>query len=184
MAEPFLGEIRMFASNFAPSGWALCNGQVLSIAQNTALFSLLGTFYGGNGTSTFALPDLRSRVAVHAGEGSGLSNYVLGQSGGAEGVTLTSAQMPQHGHSVNCDSAHTSHGSAGFGQSTGATPAGNYLGLASSSAEGVYSSGPPNTVMNAAMIVAAGGNQAHPNIQPYLCVNFIIALEGIFPSRN
>lgn len=184
MAEPYLGEIRMFAGNFAPQGWAFCNGQILSISQNVALFSLLGTYYGGNGTSTFALPDLRSRVAIHQGQGQGLSPYNVGQVGGVENVALTVAQLPAHSHNVTCDATSTSRATTGFGQSVGSTPANNFPGLAAVAGEGVYSTGPAASTMNPAMIAPNGGNQPHTNIQPYLSVSFIIALQGIYPSRN
>jgi microcystin-dependent protein len=171
MAEPFLGEIRMFGFNFAPQGWAMCNGQLLPISQNTALFSLLGTFYGGNGTSTFALPNLQSRVAVHQGQGAGLSTYALGQEGGSENVTLTPGQMPQHTHTVGVN------GSA----ATSSRPGGTVPGRTTADA---YGAAPDGSRMNAAMIGATGGGQAHPNIEPFLVLNFCIALQGIFPSRN
>ena len=174
MSEPFLGEIRMFGGNFAPRGWALCNGQVLPIAQNTALFSILGTTFGGNGTTTFALPDLRGRVPVHQGQGPGLSNYTLGQQSGSESVTILQSQMPVHSHSVSCDPN-------GGGKTN---PAGNFPGTVSGTAtEKIYSSAGGGS-MNTAMIGNAGGSQPVPNIQPVLCVTFIIALQGIFPSRN
>jgi microcystin-dependent protein len=184
MAEPYLAEIRMFGGNFAPQGWAFCNGQILSIAQNTALFSLLGTTYGGNGTTTFALPDLRGRVAIHQGSGPGLSPYVIGQQAGTESVQLTVAQLPAHAHNVNCDATSTSRATTGFGQSTGSTPTNNFPGLAAVAGEGVYSTGPAASTMNAAMIAPNGGGQGHANIQPYLSLSFIIALQGIYPSRN
>jgi microcystin-dependent protein len=183
MSEPYLGEIRMFAGNFAPQGWAMCNGQLLPISQNTALFSLIGTYYGGNGTNTFALPNLQSRVAIHQGTGPGLSHYDLGQAGGAEAVTLTASELPAHSHTVNCDAQGTAHSSLGFGKSSGGTPANNFPGLAASAADGVYSN-TSNAAMNTGMITGGGGNQPHPNIQPYLCVTFIIALQGIYPVRN
>jgi microcystin-dependent protein len=169
VSEPFLAQIMMFGGNFAPRGWALCNGQILPIAQNTALFSLLGTTFGGNGQTTFGLPDLRGRVPVHAGQGPGLSNVSLGEAAGNESVTLTQNQMPQHTHGV----------AASNGGSTASRPAGNVL-----AAGGSYASASDGTTMNPAMIGAAGGGQPHENRQPYLGVNFIIALEGIFPSRN
>ncbi len=176
MSDPFIGEIRMFAGNFAPRGWALCNGQLLPIAQNTALFSILGTTYGGNGQTTFALPDLRGRVPLSSGQGPGLSPYTLGEMAGSESVTLLTTQMPTHTHTLN---ASTQPGSA-------TSPAGGVC------ASGVDSQGgnvngyvaSPNTTMAPQAIGAAGGNQPHENRQPYLCVNFIIALQGIFPSRN
>ena len=171
MSEPFLGEIRAVGFNFAPVGWAMCNGQLLSIAQNTALFSLLGTTYGGNGTTTFALPDLRGRVGIHQGQGPGLSPYVIGQVAGTETVTLIAQQMPQHNHVVNAS------GAAG----TATRPTTAVLAKTTAPA---YAPASDGTVMAANMIGTAGGNQPHSNIQPYLAVNFIIALEGIFPSRN
>ena len=172
MAEPFLGEIRMFGFNFAPQGWAMCNGQILPINQNTALFSLLGTYYGGNGTSTFALPNLQSSVAIHQGQGPGLSPYVLAQVGGAENVTLTSGQMPAHNHQVG----------ANAGPAGGTRPGGAALGRTS---DDVYAAAPDgSTTMNASMIGTAGSSLPHTNIQPYLVLNFCIALQGIFPSRN
>jgi microcystin-dependent protein len=165
----------MFAGNFAPSGWALCNGQLMSISQNAALFSIVGTYYGGNGTQTFALPDLRGRVALHQGQGPGLSPYVVGQVAGTENVTLLSNQMPIHTHLVSAD------GSAG-GKTT---PANNFPGTVSPQAtEKIYSAGPGNTTMAPNMLGTAGGNQPFSIVQPYLCVTFIIALVGIFPSRN
>ena len=184
MAEPFVGEIRMFGFNFAPQGWAMCNGQLLPINQNTALFSLIGTFYGGNGTTTFALPDLRGRVAVNQGSGAGLSPYSIGQTGGSENVTLLVQQMPAHNHQVGCDGTGTGRGGAAFGVGTGGTPTNNIPGLAASPANAAYSNNAPNTTMSNAMIENAGGSQAHPNIQPYLALTFCIALQGIFPSRN
>jgi len=173
MATPFVGEIRLFAGNFAPQGWAFCNGQLMSIAENTALFSLLGTQFGGNGTSTFALPDLRSRIPVHQGTGHG-DSYTMGQVGGEENVTLTGNQMPVHTHRPQAQSA------AGNQQS----PAGGVW--AASSSLGEFSSTAPNSTMNPAAISAAGSNpnQAHNNIMPYLAINFIIALFGVFPSQN
>jgi len=173
MDEPFIGTIVMFAGNFAPRGWALCNGQLLSIAQNTALFSILGTTYGGDGVSNFALPDLRGRVPIHPGQGPGLSPYVEGQRGGAESATLTSNQLPAHSHPVNCSNTTASRG--------GTTPVGNVLAV-TNSAE-IYSA-TPNAQMSPQMIGNTGGNQPVAVVQPYLSVNFIIALQGIFPSRN
>jgi microcystin-dependent protein len=182
MADPFLGEIRIFPFNFAPQGWELCNGQLLSISQNTALFSLIGTFYGGDGQTTFALPNLQSRVAIHQGQGNGLSSYELGQVGGAENVTITANQMPAHNHLVNCDGSATGRGGNVFGVGTGGTPANNIPGLTPSHA--TYSNNSANATMNPAMIQTAGGNQSHTNIQPYLVLNFCIAMQGIFPSRG
>ena len=162
----------MFGFNFAPQGWALCDGQLLPISQNTALFSLLGTTYGGDGRTTFALPDMRSRVPVHQGQGAGLSSYSEGQAGGAETVTLAAAQMPGHTHSVKASSS-----AAASDQ-----PQGRALARSRSD---IYTAGPDaTTVMNAKMIGDAGGSKPHANIQPYLAVNFCIALIGIFPARN
>jgi microcystin-dependent protein len=174
MATPFLGEIRMVGFTFAPKGWALCNGQILPIQQNQALFALLGTTYGGNGQTTFALPDLQSRVPIHAGQGPGLSPYVEGQQGGSENVTLLSTQMPQHNHLV---SAVASGGNQ-------ASPSAGLPAIESTGTSLDYSNVAANANMNPAMIGFAGGSQPHSNIQPYLAVYFIIALTGIFPSRN
>lgn len=173
MSNPFIGEIRMVGFNFAPAGWALCNGQLLSISQNTALFSLLGTTYGGDGISTFALPNLQSRVPIHFGQGNGLSPYVLGQAGGAETVTLLTSQMPIHNHGVNCNT----------GGGTQASPAGGFPAVESTGTSLDYAAS-SNGAMNPAMTGNTGSGQPHSNIQPYLSVNFVIALQGIFPSRN
>jgi microcystin-dependent protein len=175
MSQPFIGTISMFAGNFAPRGWMTCDGQLLSIAQNTALFSILGTSFGGNGQTTFGLPDLRGRVPIHWGQGPGLSTYVLGEQSGSENITLTQSQMPMHTHLVGADAT-------GNGQ---VTPQNTILGnLGRAAAEKFYSSAAPNTTMNPAMIAAAGGNQPFSIVQPFLCVTFIIAVTGIFPSRN
>lgn len=174
-AEPFIGQLALVPYNFAPRGWALCNGQILSIAQNTALFSLLGTTYGGNGTTTFALPDLRGRVAVSSGQGPGLSSYELGQVAGEERHTLITTEMPMHNHLVN---ATTVEGNQN-------TPTGNFPAdtkLLDKEYSNSTSTG--GTVMNPQMIGFAGGNQSHNIMQPYLTLNYIIALEGIYPSRN
>ena len=172
MSEPFLGEIRMVGFNFTPRGWAMCNGQLLSIAQNSALFALVGTIYGGDGQSTFALPDLRGRLPLHQGQGPGLSSYVIGESIGVESVTLISTQLPMHQHGVVVarDGGRTS------------SPSGNLL--ASGEAD-VYTHDTGSAVqMSPQEVALAGGSQPHPNLQPYLCINFVIALEGIFPSRS
>ena len=172
MSEPFVGEIRMFGFNFAPQGWAQCNGQLLPIAENTALFSLLGTTYGGDGHATFALPDMRSRVPVCQGQGEGLSSYADGQAGGAETVTLAATQMPRHTHPVRASSK-----AADSDQLAGRALA--------RSAGHTYTAEPDtSTVMNADMLGDTGGSQPHDNIQPYLALNFCIALVGIFPSRS
>jgi microcystin-dependent protein len=172
MSEPYLGEIRMVGFNFAPQGWALCNGQLLAISQNTALFSLLGTYYGGDGITNFALPNLQSRVAIHQGQGAGLSPYVIGQQGGTENVTLNSQQMPSHNHLVNTVAA----------QGSQTRPVNNLL---AATASNTYAPAPSDgSTLNPVAVGNAGGNQPHPNVQPYLCVNFIIALQGIYPPRN
>ena len=171
-----LGEIRMFAGNFAPRGWALCNGALLAISQNDALFALLGTTYGGDGQSTFALPDLRGRVPMHNGQGPGLSSYTEGETVGVESVTLLVAQMGAHNHNLRMQC----NGDAG--SATLATPVNAYPGQTEGGT-------PYANKTNAAMGSGggggiAGGGQPHENVQPYLAVNFIIAVEGIFPSRN
>jgi microcystin-dependent protein len=173
MSEPFIGEIRMTGWNFAARGWALCNGQLLPIQQNTALFSLLGTTFGGNGQTTFALPDLRGRVPINQGQGPGLTNRTMGENAGSEHVTLNQNQMPAHQHLVKASEAADT-----------ANPANAVLGADSrGTPPTIYNSSPDSTTMNPQMIAPAGGNQPHDNMQPYLCVNFIIALEGIYPSR-
>jgi microcystin-dependent protein len=171
VTTPFLGEIRMFGFNFTPTGWAACNGQLMPISQNTALFSLLGTIYGGNGTTTFALPNLQSRVPVHMGQGTGLSLYDIGQDGGAETVTLTAAEMPVHSHPVHADAT----------EATSDDPVGHTL---AKSKTHVYAPGPGTEFMHAKTAGDAGNGQAHANIQPYLTLNFCIALQGVFPSRS
>ena len=176
MSEPFIAEIIMFGCNFAPRGWAFCDGQLLPIAQNTALFSILGTTYGGDGRTTFGLPDLRGRVAIHDGSGTGpgLSPYRLGQKGGVEGVILTAAQMPNHHHAVAppCNS----------GAQDDTDPAGKVAGEGDGD---IYANAPGvNQVMRSFDSGVSGGNQSHTNIQPFNTVNYIIALQGVFPSRS
>jgi len=172
MSEPFLGEIRMFGSNFAPRSWAFCDGQLLAIGQNQALFSLLGTIYGGDGRTIFALPDLRGRVPVHMGHGPGLSSRPVGHKVGSENVTLTQAQLPSHSHALE----------ASADAATESAPTGHVL--ASSSTVTMFADTAPTVPMASASITAAGGGQGHPNMMPFLCVHFIIALAGIYPSRN
>ena len=171
LSDPFIGEIMWVPYNFAPRGWASCDGQLLPINQNQSLFSLLGTMYGGDGRTTFALPDVRSRVMIHAGQGPGLSNRSLGQKSGTETETLTVVQMPNHTHTLR----------ASGGNATETEPANNVL--ASPSRTRLYDSG-PNVDMNTAAITSTGGSKAHNNMPPYTTLNCIIALEGIFPSRN
>jgi microcystin-dependent protein len=170
--QPFIGEVQWFAGNFAPRGWALCDGQLLPISSNTALFSILGTTYGGDGRTTFALPDVRGRVLIGTGQGPGLTNRPLGQKSGQENVTLTAQQIPAHSHPLTASS----------GAANATTPAGTVL--ASPGRTRIYDSGGPNVSMSTASIDPTGGGQAHPNMQPSLVLNCIIALQGIFPSRN
>lgn len=174
MSEPFIGEIRIFGGGFAPRGWALCNGQLLPINANTALFSILGTTYGGNGRTTFALPDLRGRAPLQAGQAPGLSNYALGETVGDVSVTLTSNEMPDH--------THVPAGSSSAG--TDVKP-GNGLWAIPGAGRGVdaYTNGTGDVKMSPSVLSVIGGGQPHNNMPPYLVVNYIIALEGIFPSR-
>ena len=170
--SPFLGEISIVGFNFAPIGWALCNGQLLPISEYPDLFSLIGTYYGGDGVNTFALPNLNGRAATHQGSGPGLSNYVLGEQAGAEVVTLTPNALPVHSHAMRADAA--------IGTSdlpTGRYPARNAAGVP------VYGID-PSGILGDAAIGLTGNNQAHDNMQPYLTMNFIIALYGIYPPRN
>ena len=168
MAQPYVGEIRMFAGNFAPAGWQFCSGQLLPISENEVLFQLIGTTYGGDGESTFGLPDLRGRAPLHQGGG-----FILAQMGGTETVTVTSTQMPAHTHRVNGSAA----GAAGT------APAGNVPGTMAGVTTFAYGSDQPTTTFAPSIIgPSSGGSQPHDNMQPYLCVNFIISLFGIFPS--
>ena len=182
MSSPFIGEILMFGGNFAPRSWAFCDGQLLSIAQNTALFSILGTTYGGDGRVTFGLPELRGRVAMHPGSGPGLTTRRLGEKGGTETVTLNTTQIPAHNHTASS----TAKGVAPAGNSNDA--AGNFWADDAGVASATYNTGPSTTNMNAGAVETTvantGGGSSHPNVQPYQCVNYIIALQGIFPSRN
>jgi microcystin-dependent protein len=168
MATPYISEIKLVAFQFAPKGWALCNGQILSIQQNAALFSLLGTTFGGNGINTFALPNLQGRAVL--GQGVAGNSYVVGEVGGEPNVTLTSQQIPSHNHAIQGVSATANLKPA----------AGN--AFAASSANPFSSTA--NTTMNPGTVGIAGGGQPHPNLPPYLVLNYIIALSGIFPSRN
>jgi microcystin-dependent protein len=171
--DPLMAQITLFAGNYAPRGWLTCDGQVLPISQNTALFSLLGTTFGGNGQTTYALPDLRGRVAIHAGTGPGLTARVLGAKGGLNDVGLLTTQIPAHTHIVNPRFSNTPNQ---------VNPAGNYPGNlgAANPATGSTASGP----MGAASVAPAGSSAPHENMQPYLGINYIIATQGIFPSRN
>lgn len=172
MSEPFVGEIRMFAGNFAPRGWAFCDGQLLAVSQNDALFSLFGTIYGGDGRTTFGLPDMRGRIPLHAGSGPGLSTRRLGSKGGSETVSLTANQMASHSHSM-------------FAQSVAATEqeaSGNML----SQGAGInaYKAEAQDIQLAPSSISSTGGSQPHTNLMPTICVNFIVALFGIYPSRH
>jgi len=174
MSDPFVAEIRMFAGNFAPKGWALCDGQLLPISQNTALFSLLGTFYGGDGKSTFALPNLQGSAPLGQGQGAGLSDYFLGQQSGSEFVTLITSEMPFHNHQVQ----------GNFNLGDLFTPA-PLNALANSDPGSAYSTASANVVqMSFNATSAAGGSLPHNNMMPYLCVLFIIAMQGVFPPRG
>lgn len=195
--DPTLAEIRIFAGNFAPLSWAFCNGALMSIAENTALFSLLGTTYGGDGQTTFALPDMRGRVPVGVGQGAGLSYYDLGQVSGSPTVTLISTQMPAHTHQMVVSGAPTLNVSSG--QATNAAASGTNSSIASpgtmsgrtfNASLGFNTSAPDvaiNSVNMHTMSVnnsIAGGSQPHDNMMPYMGINYIIAVEGIYPSRN
>ena len=169
MSDPFIGEIIMFGGNFAPRSWAFCDGQLLAISSYSALFSILGTTYGGDGRTTFALPELRGRVAMHPGSGPGLSTRRLGEKSGAENVTLNTTQIPSHNHSLGVKDDDADQGS----------PVNNALANAN-----IYSGAAPDAVMNSGAVHNTGGGQQHTNIQPFLCVNYIIALQGTYPSRN
>jgi microcystin-dependent protein len=171
MSEPFVGEIRMFAGNFAPRGWAFCDGQLLAVSQNDALFSLFGTIYGGDGRTTFSLPDMRGRIPIHQGAGPGLSNRPLGSKAGDESVFLTANQIGVHNHSFMAANAAANDN----------RPKGNTM--ASAAGANTYGSG-GGTAMSASAITMTGAGQPHTNLMPTLCVHFIVALFGIYPSRN
>jgi microcystin-dependent protein len=179
MATPYLGEIKLFAGNFQIRGWAYCNGQLLSIAQNDALYALLGTTYGGDGVNTFALPNLQSRVALHQGQGPGLTNRVIGEASGVETVTLTSSQLPSHTHQAI---ATTVAGTATA--PANALPAKPSLATTEFLYLNGAATGTTDAPPAAASVSSAGGNQPHDNIQPILALNYLIALEGVFPSQN
>ncbi len=173
MADPYIGQLTTFGGNFAPRGWAECDGQLLSISQYSSLFSILGTTYGGDGVSTFGLPDLRGRIALHAGQGAGLSYYRLGAKGGTETVTLTTNQISSHSHSYNANSATMASG----------TPQGNSLPTPGGK-KTPYTANAPNTTMASGCVSNTGGGQSHNNLQPYLVLTRLIALEGVYPSRS
>ncbi|MGQ0587951.1 MAG: phage tail protein [Sphingosinicella sp.] len=170
MAQPYVGEIRMFAGNFAPAGWMMCDGQLLAISENETLFQLIGTTYGGDGQSTFALPNLQSRIPIHAGSGPGGITRQLAEAGGTESVTLTTQQIPVHNHAFLASTATGTQNS----------PAGEVL--ASGSSVLIYRPQAPSQPLAAQTISPTGGSQPHDNMVPYLCINFIISLFGIFPS--
>lgn len=165
MAQPYVGEIRLFAGNFAPLGWEFCEGQLLPIAENETLFQLIGTTYGGDGQSTFALPDMRGRLPIHHGDG-----FILAETGGAEEITLTVGQIPAHSHSLMASQAAAQD----------PTPDGKLL--AESVLASIYRESAPAAGLSANSVVSVGGSQPHTNFQPYVCINYIISLFGIFPS--
>jgi microcystin-dependent protein len=178
MATPFLGMICLFGLNFTPRGWYACNGQLIAISENDALFALLGTTYGGDGQSTFAVPDLRGRTPIHQGQGPGLSNYSIGQMAGSETVTLLSSQMPIHSHIALANNTAAS---------VAVPVAGNSLAApidVHNDAAYMYSSAAVDTSIAPNSISSAGGNQPHENMQPFLAMNYCIAAEGIFPVRS
>jgi microcystin-dependent protein len=174
MADPFVAEIRIFPFNFAPKGWAWCDGQLLPLSQNTALFSLLGTTYGGNGKSNFALPDLQGRAPMHPGQGPGLSLHDLGETGGSETVSLLESEIPSHSHSLMAQG----------GLADSPTPAGGANARVSGATPYLPPAGAPLVQMSPNAIAPAGGDQPHNNMQPYLTFYFCIALQGVFPPRT
>jgi len=176
MANPFLAEIRIFPFNFAPKGWAMCDGQILLLSQNTALFSLLGTTYGGDGSTNFALPNLQGATPMHSGQGPGLSLRDLGETGGEQSVTLLASEIPSHTHSAQCNSPC----STGMGDQYG--PPGNFWATDAGGNNEYGSSS--NSQMAAGAIGAAGSSQPHNNMQPYLVLSFCIALQGVYPART
>ncbi len=165
MGEPFVGEIRMFGGSFAPAGWAFCSGQLMAIAENDTLFTLIGTTYGGDGQSTFGLPDLQGRIPIHQGNG-----LVIGEKSGVEAVTLTTQQIPSHSHVPGCQSG------------AGSQAPGN--GVWAASLSSIYSDAAPSLLMNPSAIASAGGSQPHDNMMPFLTISFIISLFGVFPTQN
>jgi microcystin-dependent protein len=198
MADPFLGEIRMFAGTFAPRGWAFCNGQLLSVSQNSALFAILGTTYGGNGQTTFALPNLQGRAPVHAGQSPGTSRYTLGEVGGTENVTLTINELPAHNHTVALSGTGDVNVALGACTTNGSVPTPGPTTVPAKVPGGLsgvnaYSTTPDTTLLPVHTTTTVnvtgntgivGNNLPVPIVQPYVVVNFIIAIEGVFPSRN
>jgi microcystin-dependent protein len=172
MADPFVAEIRIFPFNFAPKGWAWCDGQLLPLSQNTALFSLLGTTYGGNGKSNFALPDLQGRAPMHPGQGPGLSLHDLGETGGSETVSLLESEIPSHSHTLRADDNVAERNN----------PGGNFYSVPDSGR--IYNAGGTLTPISLMTLAPAGGDQPHNNMQPYLTLYFCIALQGVFPPRG
>ncbi len=172
MSEPFVGEIRMFAGNFAPRGWAFCDGQLLATSQNDALFSLFGTIYGGDGRTTFGLPEMRGRIPIHAGSGPGLSPRRLGLKGGTENVTITTNTLATHKHTFRASSA------------SGTLSDGENNTISNSPSVDLYIEDSPVANMASSGSSFIGGSRSHTNLQPFLCINFIVALVGIYPSRN
>jgi microcystin-dependent protein len=178
MSQPFIGEIRMFGGNFAPANWAFCNGQLQSIANNNALFALIGTTYGGDGVNTFALPNLQGRLPVHMGQGPNLSPYVIGQAAGTETVALTTTTMPSHQHNVVATTT-TATSNLPSGALFASTP------VPTPGASAAYTTGSPVLgTLQTTTVQTAGSGTPHNNVMPFLCINFIISLFGIFPSRN
>jgi microcystin-dependent protein len=172
MSSPYIGEIRMFAGNFAPAGWALCQGQLMPISENDTLFNVIGTTYGGDGQETFGLPDLQGRIPIHMGQGAGLQNHNIGDKFGAESVTLSAQQLPTHSHALLA--------TTGSGTTTSAT--GN---LVSASPDNqIYTQDVGSVALASNSVSPVGGSQPHDNMQPYLCVNYIISLFGVFPTQN
>lgn len=172
MSDPYVGEIRMFAGNFAPRGWALCDGQLLAVSQNDALFSLFGTIYGGDGRTTFGLPDMRGRIPVHAGNGPGLTDRRIGQRLGVESVTLTERELPSHNHGAVAHSSENANTTS---------PADT---VPSQPTHDLYIEDAPDVALHSNAVLAAGGSGSHNNMMPTLCLNFIVALVGVYPSRS
>lgn len=173
MSNPFVAEIRIVGFNFAPTGWAQCDGQLLPISQNTALFSLLGTFYGGDGKSTFALPNLQGSVAIHQGSGAGLSQRFVGEQSGSQTETLIISEMPLHTHTAT---ANISPATLGTGDTT--------TGFARSGGGSAYKGGPANVALDPTTLAISGSSLPHNNMMPYLTLNYVIAMQGVFPARN